>query len=73
MPDYYVYLLNDQGRFVDRTDVTCPGDSEAAEEGRAILEAKQPPCAAAEIWLGGRHVATIRLGPDSGEPSIRVC
>ncbi|HEY2358196.1 MAG TPA: hypothetical protein VGH86_12165 [Phenylobacterium sp.] len=51
MPEYKLYLVDEDGHFVGAFDLTCPDDDAAI----AIVKKRADPCAT-ELWQLGRLV-----------------
>jgi hypothetical protein len=52
--DYRAYFIGSDGHFVRFVGLSCPGDAEAIEQARRLMEDQ-----AIELWCGERFVVRL--------------
>ena len=68
MPDYRVYFVGPNGRFMDVEDVERPSDEDVLAYGESLLGRRDH----IEIWQQGRFVGTLRADSEKPEAAKRT-
>jgi hypothetical protein len=54
MLEYRVYVIDNDGKIVERIDLKCPNDAEAVSDGKTYARKND-----VEIWCGQRVVTVL--------------
>jgi len=56
--EYRVYFVGSDGHFVRFVGLSCPGDAEAIEQARMLLDSQD-----IELWSGDRFIIRLEHRP----------
>ena len=66
MPEYYAYVIGEDGHIKQRIDLVCADDDTTKERAKALVDGE-----AIELWQSSHLIATSRAAPAS-EPRMRT-
>lgn len=58
MPEYRVYLVGSDGRFISSVSLECADDTEATEQAKQLVDAHD-----VELWQRARKIAQFQHKP----------